>query len=247
MPPPDDTFDFGFERVSASEKTEGVTHIFERVSSRYDLMNDAMSFGLHRVWKRWFVESLPLYQGGNYLDVAAGTGDIGSAIAARLRRFKITAQISLCDINPAMIAAGCQRFPQLSWVCATAESLPFEDQSMDVYTIAFGLRNVTRRKQALREAYRVLRPGGYFACLEFSQPIPPLQRLYDMYSFRIIPKIGALLAQDEKAYQYLVESIRTFLPKEGLVALMQDVGFSTVKCQTFTGGIVALHTGYKAI
>jgi len=240
-----DRFDFGFEKVSATEKTEKVTRVFERVSSRYDIMNDVMSFGIHRLWKRWFVESLPLHQNGVYLDVAGGTGDVASSLADRLTRFGIQAQILVSDINPAMIEVGQKKFPHLSWACGSAESLPIPDNSVDVITIAFGLRNVTHRDQALAEFYRVLKPGGKMVCLEFSQPARPLQKLYDLYSFYIIPKMGEVIAQDRDAYQYLSESIRTFLTREELLALMKNVGFTRAKYETFTGGVVALHTGYK--
>lgn len=245
MHPSEDKFDFGFEKVSASQKTEKVTHVFERVSSRYDVMNDVMSVGLHRLWKAWFVKSLPLRQKGIYLDVAGGTGDIGAGIFNRLSQFGIQGQILICDPNPAMIAVGEKRFPHLSWVCAPAEALPLADNSVDVYTIAFGLRNVTHREEALAEAYRVLRPGGTFACLEFSQPLRPLQKLYDLYSFHIIPQMGKWIAGDEEAYLYLSESIKTFLTREDLLELMKTTGFGRAKFEIFTGGVVAVHTGYK--
>jgi len=240
-----DKFDFGFETVSAAEKTEKVTHVFERVSSRYDLMNDVMSLGIHRLWKKWFVESLPLHDHGVYLDVAGGTGDIASSLFQRLSRFGFQAQVLVSDINPAMIEVGKKRFPHLSWTCASAETLPFPDNSVDVITIAFGLRNVTHRDKALAEFYRILKPGGKMACLEFSQPTYPLQKLYDLYSFHIIPKLGEVIAQDREAYQYLSESIRTFLTRDELLLLMKEVEFSRTKYETFTGGVVALHTGYK--
>mgnify|MGYP000266966554 CR=1 FL=1 len=238
-------FDFGFEKVSAAEKTEKVTHVFERVASRYDLMNDVMSLGIHRLWKAWFVESLPLRQDGVYLDMAGGTGDIAQAIFNRLKRFGFQAQITVADINSAMITKGQHRYPYLTWLCSNAEDLPLADDSVDTYTIAFGLRNVTHREKALQEAYRVLRPGGKFACLEFSQVIPPLQKFYDFYLFQLIPKMGGWVAQDREAYQYLSESIRTFLTREELRALMKKVGFERIRYETYTGGIVALHAGYK--
>ena len=239
------TFDFGFATVSAAEKTEKVTKVFERIASRYDLMNDVMSLGVHRLWKTWLIESLPLRHQGVYLDVAGGTGDIAQTIFERLERFKFHAQITISDINPAMITVGQERYPHLSWLCSNAEDLPLGDNSVDVYTIAFGLRNITHREKALSEAFRVLRPGGKFACLEFSHVIPPLQKFYDFYAFHIIPKIGDWVAQDKEAYQYLSESIRTFLTREELLALMRKVGFERSHYETYTGGIVALHTGYK--
>jgi ubiquinone/menaquinone biosynthesis methyltransferase len=243
--PDHDLFDFGFEKVSASEKTAKVTDVFERVASRYDLMNDVMSFGLHRLWKTWFVESLPLRQKGRYLDVAGGTGDIAHAIVERLQRFSVSAHMTVSDINPAMIKVGQKRQPHLSWLCATAEALPLQDNSLDVYTIAFGLRNVTEREQALQEAYRVLRPGGVFACLEFSHVLPPFQKFYDFYAFHLIPKMGEWIAHNKEAYQYLSESIQTFLTREELLTLMKKAGFERSGYKIYTGGIVALHTGYK--
>ena len=246
VPPPlKEAYDFGLKKVSASEKTQKVTSVFERVASRYDLMNDVMSLGIHRLWKKWFVESLPLLQDGVYLDVAGGTGDIAQAIFERLNHFGFKAQVTVSDINPAMIDVGQKRYPHLSWVCSNAEDLPLKDNSIDVYTIAFGLRNVTRREKALQEAYRVLRPGGKFACLEFSQVLPPFQKLYDFYVFRIIPKMGEWVAQDKEAYQYLSESIQAFLTREELLELMRKVGFERARYETITGGIVALHVGYK--
>jgi ubiquinone/menaquinone biosynthesis methyltransferase len=219
--------------------------VFERVASRYDIMNDVMSLGIHRIWKKWFVESLPLRQNGIYLDVAGGTGDIAQAIYERLKRFRIAAQVMVSDINPAMIEVGQKRHPHLEWVPANAEELPLEDNSVDVYTIAFGLRNVTHRDQALKEAFRVLKPGGKFACLEFSQVQPSLQPAYDFYAFHIIPRLGEWIAKDKAAYQYLSESIRTFLTKDELLELMRTSGFVRAKYETYTGGIVALHTGHK--
>lgn len=238
-------FDFGFEHVSAREKTEKVSHVFESVASCYDVMNDIMSFGIHRLWKMWFVNSLPLHQNGVYLDVAGGTGDIAQAIAGRLKRFHVQAEIMVSDINLSMIKAGKKRLPYFKWACFNAEALPLPDNSIDVYTIAFGLRNVTYREQALKEAHRVLRSGGKFCCLEFSQVSPVLKKAYDFYSFQLIPKLGEWIAQDRESYEYLSESIRTFLTREELLKMMHTVGFSNEKCQTYTGGIVAVHTGYK--
>lgn len=243
--PPENNFDFGFEKVTADEKTERVTNVFERVASRYDVMNDIMSLGLHRLWKHRFVESLPLRKEGVYLDVAAGTGDIAQSLYKRLKSFGMNASLTVSDINPAMIDVGQKRYPHLSWLLANAEELPLEDNSVDVYTIAFGLRNVTQKDKALEEAFRVLKPGGKFACLEFSQVRTPLQKFYDFYSFHIIPKMGELIANDRESYQYLSESIRTFPTREALLDLMEQAGFDKVRCQTYTGGVVALHTGYK--
>lgn len=245
LPPPENHVDFGFKNVSPQEKTEKVASVFERVSSRYDMMNDVMSLGLHRLWKHRFVKSLPLRNNGVYLDVAGGTGDIAQALYRRLKSFGIQASLTVSDINPAMIEVGQKRYPHLSWLLANAEALPLEDNSVDVYTIAFGLRNVTRREKALSEAFRVLKSGGKFACLEFSQVHAPLQKFYDFYSFHIIPKMGEWIAHDREAYQYLSESIRTFLTREELLEMMEETGFSRVSCTTYAAGGVALHIGYK--
>jgi len=238
-------FDFGYEKVSASEKTEKVTSVFKRVASHYDLMNDVMSLGIHRLWKAWFVASLPIKQNGVYLDVAGGTGDIAQAIFERLKTFESRSTITVSDINSSMIEVGKAHRPHLSWLCSNAEALPLENNSIDVYTIAFGLRNVTRREDALKEAFRVLKPGGKFACLEFSQVSPSLQWAYDFYSFHIIPRMGKWIAKDKDAYQYLSESIKTFLTREELLDLMKKVGFNQARYEMYTKGIVALHTGYK--
>lgn len=241
----DEVFDFGFQKVSSTEKTKNVGEVFNRVASRYDLMNDLMSLGLHRVWKTRFVESLPLREGGTYLDVAGGTGDIAQAIFERLKRFGFQAQVMVSDINQQMIEKGQRRRNHLTWLCANAEELPLKDNSVDVYTISFGFRNVTHRENALTEALRVLKPGGHFACLEFSHVDPPLDKLYDLYAFHIIPKMGEWIAGDRAAYQYLSESIKIFLTREELASLMKKVGFQSVAYETFTGGIVALHWGTK--
>jgi demethylmenaquinone methyltransferase/2-methoxy-6-polyprenyl-1,4-benzoquinol methylase len=242
---PPDSFDFGFTNVTAEEKTNQVKGVFQRVAPSYDLMNDVMSLGVHRLWKKKFVESLPLHQDGMYLDVAGGTGDIAQAIHERIRSFGFQAHLTVSDINPQMIEVGQKRYPHLHWIEANAEDLPLADNSIDVYTIAFGLRNVTRREKALQEAFRVLKPGGKFACLEFSQVHGPLQKLYDLYSFHIIPRMGEWIAQDREAYQYLSESIRTFLTRDELLTLVKQVGFTKATYETYTAGIVCLHTGYK--
>lgn len=244
-PHAEDRFDFGFEKVTADEKTERVTRVFERVASRYDVMNDVMSLGIHRLWKSRFVGSLPLRQNGVYLDVAGGTGDIAQILYKRLKSFGIHANLTVSDFNPAMIDIGQKRYPHLRWLLANAEILPLEDNSVDVYTIAFGLRNVTQREKAIQEAFRVLKPGGKFACLEFSQVHGPLQKFYDFYSFHIIPKMGGWIADDQESYQYLSESIRTFLTRDELLGLMRQTGFDRARYEVYTGGIVAFHTGYK--
>lgn len=247
-PSPDDSeknFFFGFQKVTAESKTENVKSVFTRVASRYNLMNDTMSLGLHRRWKRLFVNSLPLIQDGTYLDVAGGTGDIGQALFSRLSSFGIPAQILVSDINPSMVHVGQSHHPHLTWLCSNGETLPLEDNSVDVYTISFGLRNVTHREKALCEAYRVLKPGGKFACMEFSHVSPPLQTLYDFYLFHVIPKLGDWIAQDKESYQYLSESIRTFLTPQDLLDLLKQVGFESTNYSLYSKGIVALHSGYK--
>lgn len=240
-----ENFDFGFQKVSAEEKTERVTGVFEKVASRYDVMNDVMSLGVHRLWKKRFVESLPLRQNGVYLDVAGGTGDIAYAIHERLKAFGVHGNLMVSDINPAMIEVGQKRYPGLQWLLANAEELPLEDNSVDVYTIAFGLRNVTQREKALKEAFRVLKPGGKFACLEFSQVYLPLQKIYNLYSFHIIPKMGEWIAHDKASYQYLSESIQTFLTRDELLGLLKQVGFERARYEVLSFGVVAFHTGYK--
>lgn len=244
-PPQEKHFDFGFENVTADEKTQKVKDVFESVASHYDRMNDVMSLGIHRLWKRRLVESLPLRKDGVYLDAAGGTGDIAQALYNRLKSYGMHARLTVSDINVAMIERGRRRYPHLCWLLANAETLPLEDDSVDVYTIAFGLRNITHRDKALQEAYRVLKPGGKFACLEFSQVHPALQKFYDFYSFSIIPKMGEWIAQDKESYQYLSESIRTFLTRDALLDLMKQTGFERARYETYTGGVVALHTGYK--
>ncbi len=247
MPLHNNDVDFGFEKIAASVKTERISRLFDRVSSKYDLMNDLMSFGIHRLWKTWFVQSLPLHHEGTYLDVAGGTGDIAAAIDARLQKYGFMGTHLVCDLTPAMMQEGQQKAPHLSWVCGNAEELPLNDNSVDVYTIAFGLRNVTHKTQALKEAYRVLRPGGTFACLEFSHPIEPLRKAYDFYSFEIIPCLGEWVANDRASYQYLSESIRTFPTQEALASLMTEAGFRHVTFESYTGGVVAVHRGMKAV
>lgn len=239
--------DFGYKKVLESEKSSLVGDVFKRVSGNYDLMNDVMSGGLHRLWKRSFVRSLPLKGGAHYLDVAGGTGDIAKAIWGRLSERGLSSTITVSDINPHMMREGQKRCAglDLTWSCGDAEALPFPDASVDVYTIAFGLRNVTHIDKALAEAVRVLRPGGVFACLEFSEVAAPLKPFYDLYSFKILPLMGEVIAKDRDAYQYLAESIRTFPNQESLKTMMKEAGFERTSYTNYTGGIVAVHKGYK--
>ena len=261
-PPPDEaghaermgeasTAAFGFEDVPRAEKAGRVRDVFARVATRYDLMNDLMRAGLHRLWKDAAADWVNPQPGETLLDVAGGTGDIARRLQlradrARRRRGGAPARVIVCDINEEMLAAGRARGESgLEWVCGDAEDLPFTDRFADAYTIAFGIRNVTDIEAALREARRALRPGGRFACLEFSRlAIGALEPLYDAYSFELIPLIGARVANDEASYRYLVESIRRFPDQETFAALMRSAGFSRVSYRNFTGGVAALHTGW---
>lgn len=239
---------FGFARVDKSQKQGMVRGVFDNVAAKYDLMNDAMSFGMHRLWKDAFVRNLHhLNADSVLLDVAGGTGDI----ALRLHR-ATGAPVTVLDINEAMLREGrARQFDKgdrtpLRYVTGNAQCLPIPDNSCDLYTIAFGLRNVTEIPVALKEACRVLKPGGQFRCLEFS-PVntPGIKQMYDAYSFHIIPHVGQLLAGDKAAYQYLSESIRMFPKAPQLVRLMRDAGFDKAEYKHMTFGVVAIHTGWK--
>ncbi|MBI1326872.1 MAG: bifunctional demethylmenaquinone methyltransferase/2-methoxy-6-polyprenyl-1,4-benzoquinol methylase UbiE [Alphaproteobacteria bacterium] len=241
---------FGNQPVEEDEKTRLVHGVFTNVAAKYDLMNDVMSGGLHRLWKRRFIKTVRPKAGQQCLDVAGGTGDIAFGLFEESCR---KAHVTVCDLTPSMVEVGRDRainkgiIKGIDWTVGNAEDLPFEDNSFDHYTIAFGLRNVTRIDNALHEAYRVLKPGGRFYCLEFSQPVVPmLEKIYDAYSFHIIPKMGQLIAQDKESYQYLVESIRQFPNQEKLKMRLQSAGFSKPAYTDFTFGIVALHQGLKA-
>lgn len=245
--PQQQTASFGFTEVEAERKTGMVREVFSSVASNYDLMNDLMSGGLHRVWKNSFVSRIHASPNATILDLAGGTGDI----AVRLRE-RTGANITVCDINHDMLKAGrARQFDAvkshgLRWVCGNAEALPVADQSQDIITIAFGLRNVTHINRALADAYRTLKPGGQFLCLEFSKvSMPIMQKLYDAYSFHVIPKIGEWVAKDKASYQYLVESIRMFPSQTELATMMTRAGFSKVKYTNLTGGVVAIHQGWR--
>jgi demethylmenaquinone methyltransferase/2-methoxy-6-polyprenyl-1,4-benzoquinol methylase len=238
---------FGFRTVSAAEKTSLVRGVFDAVASRYDVMNDAMSFGLHRWWKHEFVSRIDMREGLRCLDVAGGTGDI----AFRLLKRGVQ-HVTVCDINQAMLEEGRRRaddhniLHNIEWLCGNAESLPLPASSFHLYTIAFGIRNVTHIEQALAEAHRVLLPGGRFLCLEFSHvPRETLAKLYDTYSFNVIPKLGELIAGEREPYQYLVESIHKFPPQQEFARLIEGAGFRQVTFTNLAGGIVAIHSGYK--
>lgn len=243
----ENTTHFGYRNVAWEEKSHLVKGVFERVASRYDLMNDVMSFGLHRVWKDLFVNRVHADKNKRFLDVAGGTGDI----ALRLRR-KFSAPITVCDINSAMLVEGRNHrldtasADGLSWVCGDAQNLPFAENAYDVYTIAFGIRNVTDIAAALSEAMRVLDFGGQFLCLEFSPTIKrPIAPLYDFYSFSILPHMGKWIANDRESYQYLAESIRRFPKKETFLNMMNDAGFSRLKATPLSAGICTIFEGVK--
>ena len=240
---------FGEDKVDPTEKTRRVLGVFDSVAPKYDLMNDVMSGGLHRPWKNAFVRRIRPRKGLSYLDVAGGTGDIAFRIR---RRTGADTPITLCDINAEMLGVGRDRaldrgYHDLNWVTGNAESLPLPDHSQDVYTIAFGLRNVTHIDTALSEAFRVLKPGGRFYCLEFSHiEDPALAKLYDLYSYNMIPKMGKIIAKDESSYQYLVESIRKFPKQSTLCNRLKQAGFAHTTYGNLTFGVVAIHSAIKA-
>lgn len=240
---------FGTKHVSPEEKTGLVRGVFDSVADNYDIMNDLMSGGLHRLWKDRFVRMIRPRPGLRYLDVAGGTGDI----AFRIMKKAPGADITVFDLNEHMLNVGRDRaidrgWPSdFEWVTGNAETLPFPDNSFDVYTIAFGLRNVTRIDTALKEAARVLRPGGRFFCLEFSHVREPLlAKAYDVYSDIFIPRIGEIVAKDRDSYQYLIESIRKFPKQKDLVRRIEDSGLKNAGFQNLSAGIVAIHYGHKA-
>ncbi|XP_037012081.2 2-methoxy-6-polyprenyl-1,4-benzoquinol methylase, mitochondrial isoform X1 [Artibeus jamaicensis] len=275
---------FGFETVSEEEKGGKVYQVFENVAKKYDVMNDMMSLGIHRIWKDLLLWRMHPFPGTQLLDVAGGTGDIAfrflNYVQAQHRRkqkrqlrarqnlsWEEIAQqyqneedslggshVMVCDINKEMLKVGKQKAHAqgyktgLAWVLGDAEELPFDDDKFDVYTIAFGIRNVTHVDRALQEAHRVLKPGGRFLCLEFSQVNNPLvSRLYDLYSFQVIPVLGEVIAGDWKSYQYLVESIRQFPCQEEFKEMIEDAGFQKVTYESLTSGIVAIHSGFKLL
>lgn len=239
---------FGNKRVSPTHKRELVRNVFSSVASKYDIMNDLMSLGIHRLWKDSMVEWANPSHCRDILDVAGGTGDIAFRLLAKAPE----AQITVCDLTPEMVAKGRDRafdrglLDGIHWTVGNAESLPFPPASMDLYTIAFGLRNVVHMESALKEAARILRPGGRFLCLEFSHMVhEPLKKLYDLYSFKILPRLGEYVAKDADSYLYLAESIRRFPTQEELSAHMRDAGFSLVKYRNLSGGIAAIHSGWR--
>ena len=240
------TADFGYQQVPEAEKAKRVAQVFDSVANRYDVMNDLMSAGLHRVWKRILIERCALRPGERVLDVAGGTGDISALVA---RRVGPTGQVVMSDINGEMLRNGRDRLLDAGMavplVQCDAEMLPFDDRRFDCVTIGFGLRNVTRKERALAEMRRVLRPGGRALVLEFSQVWQPLRPLYDAYSFGILPRLGRLVAGDADSYRYLAESIRMHPGQDQLRDMMLGAGFERVDYLNLTAGVVALHRGFR--
>ncbi len=242
-----DTTDFGFREVPREQKAGLVREVFESVAPRYDLMNDLMSLGIHRIWKRIFVNAIGASKRETLLDLAGGTGDISFLALERG-----AGRVILSDVNPAMLQVAQARALDrglvrgLSFLCVNAERIPLPDRSVEKVSIAFGLRNCTDKDAVLREARRVLRPGGRFHCLEFSRlEIAPLAPVYDAWSFRVLPEIGARVAKDRESYEYLAESIRRFPDQETLAGMMREAGMERVSYRNLSGGIVAIHTGWR--
>jgi demethylmenaquinone methyltransferase/2-methoxy-6-polyprenyl-1,4-benzoquinol methylase len=243
------TTDFGFEEVPWTDKARRVRGVFDSVADKYDVMNDLMSLGVHRLWKAFTLSQTGLRTGGHALDVAGGTGDLAAGMAKQVGEKGL---VVLSDINEAMLERGRDRLlnrgigGNVHYALANAENLPFAANSFDCVTIGFGLRNVTDKPAALRSVLRVLRPGGQLLVLEFSTPtVAPLQPLYDAYSFQVLPLLGKLVANDEASYRYLAESIRKHPDQEALLAMMREAGFERASYHNLTGGIVAVHRGYK--
>lgn len=240
-----ETVSFGYEDVAPDEKTRRVGGVFSSVASRYDIMNDAMSGGMHRLWKDRFVRRVKPRAGEQILDMAGGTGDIAFRLA------RSGAAVTVADINPQMLEVGIERAQKrgidgLVWTEVNAETLDFPDRFFDAYTIAFGIRNVTDIPKALREAHRVLRRGGRFYCLEFSTTLwPGFGEIYDAYSHKVVPKLGQLLAQDADSYRYLIESIRRFPDMPTFERMIGDAGFIQTNVEPMLGGLVAIHSGWK--
>ena len=242
------TTHFGFETVPEAEKAKKVQGVFTSVASKYDVMNDVMSLGVHRIWKEAMMDWLAPRPSQKLLDVAGGTGDISFKFLKRAG----SGHATVLDITENMLIEGRKRaeanqvLDSLNWVVGDAMALPFADNSFDVYTISFGIRNVTRPQEALNEAFRVLRPGGRLMVLEFSQiPVPLAQKAYDFYSFNVIPRMGELIANDRNSYQYLIESIRKFPNQETFLSMVRQAGFENANYRNLSLGIAALHSGWK--
>lgn len=247
--PSKSTTHFGYKSVPAEQKVAMVADVFHSVAAKYDIMNDVMSMGIHRLWKRFTIDCSGVRPGQQVLDLAGGTGDIAALFS---KRVGANGKVILADINESMLNVGRDKLRDLGlinnieFVQANAEALPFADNSFDIISIGFGLRNVTDKDAALRSMYRVLKPGGRLLVLEFSKPTHDwLSKAYDLYSFRLLPFMGKLIANDKESYQYLAESIRMHPDQETLKQMMVDAGFAEVSYHNMTGGIVALHRGYK--
>jgi demethylmenaquinone methyltransferase/2-methoxy-6-polyprenyl-1,4-benzoquinol methylase len=248
-PSKDNTTHFGYQTVDKSEKESKVASVFHSVAAQYDVMNDLMSFGIHRLWKRFTIDASGVRPGNNVLDLAGGTGDLTAKFSQLVGR---EGKVILADINSSMLNVGRDKLrdkglvQNIEYVQANAQYLPFEDNTFDIVTIAFGLRNVTDKDMALRSIYRVLKPGGRLLVLEFSKPEHELvSKAYDFYSFNILPKMGEMVAKDGDSYQYLAESIRMHPDQETLKDMMDNAGFEQTNFKNLTGGVVALHKGYK--
>ncbi|MBW5408072.1 bifunctional demethylmenaquinone methyltransferase/2-methoxy-6-polyprenyl-1,4-benzoquinol methylase UbiE [Morganella morganii] len=244
-----DTIDFGFRTVNRNEKAGMVANVFHSVAAKYDLMNDLMSFGIHRVWKRFTIDASGVRRGQRVLDLAGGTGDFTAKFS---RMVGENGQVILADINDSMLKMGREKLRNhgvvgnVSYVQANAEELPFPDDYFNCIIISFGLRNVTDKDKALRSMFRVLKPGGRLLVLEFSKPVlEPLSKVYDAYSFHVLPRIGQAVVNDADSYRYLAESIRMHPDQETLKGMMENAGFEYVSYTNMTGGIVALHKGFK--
>lgn len=245
----DETTDFGFTQVQKSQKADMVADVFHSVAAKYDIMNDLMSMGIHRIWKRFTIDCSGIRPGQKVLDLAGGTGDLTAKFS---RLTGPSGQVVLADINDSMLKVGRAKLrnrgiaDNVRFVQANAEELPFPDNTFDLITISFGLRNVTDKDKALASMFRVLKPGGRLLILEFSKPqYKLLSKVYDQYSFRVLPFMGKLIAHDSDSYRYLAESIRMHPGQEKLKSMMEQVGFENVEYFNMTGGIVALHRGYK--
>jgi len=249
MADPDHTVDFGFEKVASTEKAARVHSVFASVAGKYDVMNDLMSLGVHRLWKRFTLSLTGLRPGQSALDVAGGTGDLAAGL---LRQVGKSGRVVLSDINPSMLEIGRDRLLDAGFVgnvqclVADAQALPFENDTFHCVTIGFGLRNVTDKAAALKSMHRVLKPGGQLLVLEFSTPVAQsLKSVYDAYSFKVLPLLGRIVANDEASYRYLAESIRMHPDQETLLEMLRTAGFGQTRYHNLTGGIVAVHRGYK--